>query len=350
VLAHSIFREGCKLVAAGHDSMALRRGIEKAVEAVVAALKKLSKETRGRKEIAQVGTISANGDATIGNIIADAMDKVGKEGVITVEEGRGLETTLETVDGMQFDHGYLSPCFVTDPEQLTALLEDAYVLVHEGKISSIKDFLPLVELVAGAEKPLLVIAQEVERAQIADDAGSDYDREQLQQRLAKLVGGVAVIQIGAATETEMKEKKARVEDALHATRAAVEEGIVPGGGVAYLRALVALDAFQLPEGEQPAVAIVRRALEEPTRQIAQNGGREGSIVLDRIREGQGAFGFNAANGKYEDLIEAGVIDPTKVARHALQNAASVASLMLTTEAMVAEKTRRRSGAVEAGIS
>ncbi|TMB26480.1 MAG: chaperonin GroEL [Deltaproteobacteria bacterium] len=444
VLAQAIFREGCKLVAAGHDSMAIKRGIDKAVEAVVAALKKLSKETRGRKEIAQVGTISANGDTEIGNIIADAMDKVGKEGVITVEEGRGLETTLDTVDGMRFDRGYLSPYFVTDPERLEALLEDAYVLVHEKKLSSIKDFLPLLDLVAGAGNPLLVIGEEVEgdalatlvvnklrgslkvvavrapgfgdrrramledlamltgarlisedagvalekvtladlgrakrvlvtqddttvidgggnkselearvkqlRAQIADDAGSDYDREQLQQRLAKLVGGVAVIHIGAATETEMKEKKARVEDALHATRAAVEEGIVPGGGVAYLRALAALDGFQLPAAEQPAVAIVRRALEEPTRQIAQNGGWEGSIVLDRVREGQGAFGFNAATGRYEDLIEAGVIDPTKVARQALQNAASVASLMLTTEAVVAEKPRGGSHTSEAGMS
>jgi chaperonin GroEL len=440
VLAQAIFREGSKLVAAGNDPMAIKRGIDKAVEVVVAGLKKLSRETRERKEIAQVGTISANGDSTIGNIIADAMDKVGKEGVITIEEAQGIETTLETVEGMQFDRGYLSPYFVTDPERMEAVLEDAYVLVHEKKISGMKDLLPLLELVAKAGKPLLIIAEDLEgdalatlvvnklrgtlnavavrapgfgdrrkammediatltgarmiaedlglklesvtlaqlgrakritvdkdhttlidgagkkadldarvkqlRAQIEEDASSDYDREKLQERLAKLVGGVAVIHVGAATETEMKEKKARVEDALHATRAAVEEGIVPGGGVAYLRALEGLKSLQVEAGERSGVEIVRRALEEPMRQIVRNGGWEGSIVVNKVREGQGAFGFNAATGVYEDLIAAGVIDPTKVARFALQNAASVASLMLTTEAMVAEKTASRSSSEE----
>ncbi|MFN2570574.1 MAG: chaperonin GroEL [Gemmatimonadales bacterium] len=429
LLAQAIFREGSRLVAAGNDPMAIKRGIDKAVETVVAELKKASRPTHERKEIAQVGTISANGDATIGNIIADAMDKVGKEGVITIEEARGIETTLETVEGMQFDRGYLSPYFVTDPERMETVLEDAYVLLHEKKISSMTELLPLLEQVAKSGKPLLIVAEELEgdalatlvvnklrgtlnvvavrapgfgdrrkamlediatltggrlvseelgikleavtldqlgrakrivvdkddttivegkgsksdlearvkqlRAQIAEDASSDYDREKLQERLAKLVGGVAVIHVGAATETELKEKKARVEDALHATRAAVEEGIVPGGGVAYLRALQSLDSLQVAAGEKSGVDIVRRALEEPMRQIAQNGGWEGSIVVSKVREGQGAFGFNAASGRYEDLIEAGVIDPTKVARFALQNAASVASLMLTTEAIVA---------------
>ncbi len=443
VLAQAIFREGSKLVAAGNGPMEIKRGIDKAVAAVVEALKKLSKPTRGEMDIAQVGSISANGDKTIGSIIAEAMAKVGKEGVITIEEAKGLKTTLEVVEGMQFDHGYLSPYFVTDAERMEVVFEDAYVLVHEKKISGMKDLLPLLEQVAKAGKPLLIIAQELEgdalatlvvnklrgtlnacavrapgfgdrrkammediatltggkmiaedlgnklenvqladlgrakrivvakdsttlidgaggkaaiearvkqlRTQLEDiTAGSDYDREKLQERLAKLVGGVAIISVGAATETEMKEKKARVEDALHATRAAVEEGIVPGGGVAYLRALQGLESLQVDAGERFGVDIVRRALEEPMRRIAENGGWEGSIVVDKVRQGQGAYGFNAATGQYEDLIEAGVIDPTKVARFALQNAASVASLMLTTEAMVARKADGSSRQAEAG--
>jgi chaperonin GroEL len=432
VLAQAIFREGSKLVAAGNNPMEIKRGIEKAVAAVVEELKKLSKPTKDHKEIAQVGIISANGDTTIGNIIAEAMEKVGKEGVITVEEAKGLETTLEVVEGMQFDRGYLSPYFVTDPERMEAVLEDPYILIHEKKISSMKDLLPLLEQVARSGKPLLIIAEEVEGEalatlvvnklrgtlntvavkapgfgdrrkamledvailtggrMIAEDLGikletvtlkdlgrakrvtvdkdnttivdgngkktdiearvkqiraqieettSDYDREKLQERLAKLVGGVAVINVGAATETEMKEKKARVEDALHATRAAVEEGIVPGGGVAYLRASKALDGLKVDQGEKFGVDIIRKSLEEPIRWIAQNGGWEGSIVVNKVKEGQGAFGFNAANGQYEDLLQAGVIDPTKVSRFALQNASSVASLMLTTEAMVAERPK-----------
>src|SRR5467141_306729 len=438
VLAQAIFREGAKLVAAGNNPMEIKRGIDKAVEAVVAELKKLSKAP---KEIAQVGTISANGDATIGKIISEAMEKVGKEGVITVEEAKGLETTLEVVEGMQFDRGYLSPYFVTDPERMEVVLEDPYVLIHEKKISSMKDLLPLLEQVARSGKPLLIIAEEVEgealatlvvnklrgtlnaaavkapgfgdrrkamlediavltggrliaedlgiklesvslkdlgRAKrividkdnttIVDGAGkksdiearvkqiraqieettSDYDREKLQERLAKLVGGVAVIHVGAATETEMKEKKARVEDALHATRAAVEEGIVPGGGVAYLRASKALDSVKVDGGEKFGVEIIRKALEEPIRLISQNGGWEGSIVVNKVRDGQGAFGFNAATGEYEDLMKAGVIDPTKVSRFALQNASSVASLMLTTEAMVAERPKEKEEAGGSG--
>src|SRR6202171_1827808 len=414
VLAQAIYREGSKVVAAGHNPMEIKLGIEKAVTAVVEQLKKLSKPTKDPKEIAQVGIISANGDTTIGNIIAEAMAKVGKEGVITVEEAKGLETTLEVVEGMQFDRGYLSPYFVTDPERMEAILEDPYILIHEKKISSMKDLLPLLEQVARAGKPLLIIAEEVEgealatlediapltggrliaedlgikletvslkdlgrakrvvidkdnttivdgagkkadiearvkqiRAQI-EDTTSDYDKEKLQERLAKLVGGVAVIHVGAATETEMKEKKARVEDALHATRAAVEEGIVPGGGVAYLRALKGLDTLKVELGEKFGVDIIRKALEEPIRQIVQNGGWEGSIVVNKVREGQGAFGFNAATGQYEDLMAAGVIDPTKVSRFALQNASSVASLMLTTEAMVAEKPKEREEAARGG--
>ena len=432
VLAQAIFREGAKLVAAGNNPMEIKRGIDKAVIAVVEELKKLSKPTKDHKEIAQVGIISANGDTTIGNIIAEAMEKVGKEGVITVEEAKGLETTLEVVEGMQFDRGYLSPYFVTDPERMEVVLEDPYILINEKKISSMKDLLPLLEQVARAGKPLLIIAEEVEgealatlvvnklrgtlnaaavkapgfgdrrkamlediasltggrviaedlgikletvqlkdlgRAKrvtidkdnttIVDGAGkktdiearvkqiraqveettSDYDREKLQERLAKLVGGVAVIHVGAATETEMKEKKARVEDALHATRAAVEEGVVPGGGVAYLRCLEALETLKVSGGEKFGVDIIRKSLEEPIRQIVGNGGWEGSIVVNKVREGKGAYGFNAATGNYEDLLAAGVIDPTKVSRTALQNAASVASLMLTTEAMVAEKAK-----------
>jgi chaperonin GroEL len=433
VLAQAIYREGSKLVAAGHNPMELKRGIEKAVEAVVAELKKLSKPTKDHKEIAQVGIISANGDESIGNTIAEAMDKVGKEGVITVEEAKGLETTLEVVEGMQFDRGYLSPYFVTDAERMEAVLDDAYILIHEKKISNMKDLLPLLEQVARGGKPLLIVAEEVEgealatlvvnklrgtlhvcgvkapgfgdrrkamlediailtggkmiaeelglkleqvtlkdlgRAKritidkdnttIVDGAGkkddiearvktirsqieettSDYDKEKLQERLAKLVGGVAVINVGAATETEMKEKKARVEDALHATRAAVEEGIVPGGGVAYLRCLKALDKVEVTEGEKFGLDLVRRALEEPMRQIAENGGYEGSIVVNKVKEAkETAFGFNAQSGEYEDLVKGGVIDPTKVSRFALQNAASVASLMLTTMALVAEKPK-----------
>ncbi|MFZ5470703.1 MAG: chaperonin GroEL [Myxococcota bacterium] len=432
VLAQAIYREGTKLVAAGHNPMEIKRGIEKAVTAVTAELKKMAKPTKGKKEIAQVGTISANGDETIGNIIADAMEKVGKEGVITVEEAKGLETTLDVVEGMQFDRGYLSPYFVTDPERMEVVLQDPYILIHEKKISSMKDLLPLLEQVARAGKPLLIIAEEVEGEalatlvvnkirgvlntcavkapgfgdrrkamlediatltggkMIAEDLGikletltlndlgrakrvtvdkdnttlidgagsqkdiegrvkmiraqveettSDYDREKLQERLAKLVGGVAVINVGAATETEMKEKKARVEDALHATRAAVEEGIVPGGGVAYLRCLKALEKGDWAHDEKFGVDIIRRSLEEPLRQIVANGGLEGSVIVNKIKEGTGAFGFNAATGDYEDLLAAGVIDPAKVSRTALQNASSVASLMLTTEAMVAERPK-----------
>jgi len=432
VLARAIFTEGAKLVAAGHDPMSLKRGIDKAVPVVIEALKKASKETKGRDEIAQVGTVSANGDRTIGDMIAEAMEKVGKEGVITVEEAKGLETTLDVVEGMQFDRGYLSPYFVTDPDRMEAVLEDAYILIHEKKISSMKDLLPLLEQVARAGKPLLVIAEEAEgealatlvvnkirgtfsccavkapgfgdrrkamlediailsggrliaeelglklenvglkelgrckrvvvdkdnttlidgagkrgdiegrikqiRAQI-EETTSDYDREKLQERLAKLVGGVAVIRVGAATEVEMKEKKARVEDAMHATRAAVEEGIVPGGGVALLRAQAALDTLKLPDEEMVGVRIVRLALVEPLRWIARNAGADGSVVLEKVRDGKAAFGFNAQTETYEDLLKAGIIDPTKVVRTALQNAASVAGLMLTTEAMVAEKPK-----------
>ena len=432
VLAQAIFREGAKLVAAGHNPMEIKRGIDKAVAQVVAELKKQAKPTKDKKEIAQVGTISANGDATVGQIIADAMEKVGKEGVITVEEAKGLETTLDVVEGMQFDRGYLSPYFVTDPERMEVVLQDPYILIHEKKISSMKDLLHVLEQVARSGKPLLIIAEEVEGEALAtlvvnkirgvlntcavkapgfgdrrkamledistltggkmiaedlgiklenitladlgrakritvdkdnttiidgagaqkdiqarvqqirtqiEDTTSDYDREKLQERLAKLVGGVAVVNVGAATETEMKEKKARVEDALNATRAAVEEGVVPGGGVAYIRALKALDVANFSEGERFGVDIVRRSLEEPLRQIVGNGGLEGSVIVNKVKEGQGAFGFNAATGNYEDLLLAGVIDPAKVSRTALQNAASVASLMLTTEAMVAERPK-----------
>ncbi len=436
VLARSLFTEGIKMVAAGHDPMSLKRGIDRAVQAVVGELKSLSKPTKDRKEIAQVGTISANNDSTIGDIIAEAMEKVGKEGVITVEEAKGLETTLEVVEGMQFDRGYLSPYFVTDPERMEAKLEDAYVLIHEKKISSMKDLLPVLESIAKTGKPFLLIAEEVEgealatlvvnkirgtlscvsvkapgfgdrrksmlediailtggkviaeelgiklesvtlqdlgrakrivvdkdnttiidgagkkseiegrikqiRAQI-DETTSDYDREKLQERLAKLVGGVAVIRVGAATEIEMKEKKARVEDALHATRAAVEEGVVPGGGVALIRALSALDGLRAGEDEKAGIGIIRKALEDPARWIATNAGWEGSVVVDKIRNNKGPFGFNAATEEFEDLMKAGIIDPTKVVRSALQNAASVASLLLTTECMVAEKADDKGG-------
>jgi chaperonin GroEL len=432
VLAQAIFREGLKNVTAGANPMAIKRGIDKAVEQVVAELKKISTPTKGKKEIAQVGTISANNDEEIGNLIADAMEKVGKDGVITVEEARGLETTLETVEGMQFDRGYLSPYFVTDPERMEAVLEDALILIHDKKISSMKDLLPILEKVAQMGRPLLIIAEDVEGEALAtlvvnklrgtlrvcgvkapgfgdrrkamlqdvsvltggqviseevgfklenavvsdlgkakrivvdkdnttiidgsgeadkikgrieeirvaiDKSTSDYDREKLQERLAKLAGGVAVIHVGAATETEMKEKKARVEDALHATRAAVEEGIVPGGGVALLRIQEQLRKFKVQDAdEQIGVNIVRRALEEPIRQIAENAGHEGSIVVDKVRSNKASgYGFNARTEEYEDLVEAGVIDPTKVTRTALQNAASIASLLLTTEAVVVEK-------------
>jgi chaperonin GroEL len=431
VLAQAIFREGLKNVTSGVNPMALKRGIEKAVDVVFEELKKLSVPSAGKKEIAQVGAISANNDATIGDIIADAMEKVGKDGVITVEEAKGLETTLETVDGMQFDRGYLSPYFVTDPEKMEAVLEDALILIHDKKISSMKDLLPVLEKVAQMGKPLLLIAEDIEGEALAtlvvnklrgtlkvcgvkapgfgdrrkemlrdvavltggqviseelgfklenavltdlgkakrivvdkdnttlvDGAGerkkiegrineiraaidkstSDYDKEKLQERLAKLAGGVAVINVGAATETEMKERKARVEDALHATRAAVEEGIVPGGGVALLRAQPAVGRMKLDEDEKIGAEIVRRALEEPIRMIAQNAGAEGSIVVEKVRESKDKnFGYNAQTDVYEDLVAAGVIDPTKVTRTALQNAASIAGLLLTTEAVVVEK-------------
>jgi chaperonin GroEL len=431
VLAEAIFGEGLKNVTAGTNPMGIRRGIDKGVEVVVEELKKLSTDTKGKKEIAQVGAISANNNAEIGDLIADAMEKVGKDGVITVEEARGLETTLETVDGMQFDRGYLSPYFVTDPERMEAVMEDPMILIHDKKISSMKDLLPILEKVAQMGKPLLIIAEDVEGEALAtlvvnklrgtlkvaavkapgfgdrrkamlqdiavltggqviseevgfklentvagdlggaqrvvidkdnttvidgggeedkikgrieeirvsiDKSTSDYDREKLQERLAKLAGGVAVINVGAATETEMKEKKALVEDALHATRAAVEEGIVPGGGVALLRAQTALDNLKLDrEDEQIGVQILRRALEHPIRQIAQNAGAEGSIVVEKVRNEKGAFGYNAQTEVYEDLVEAGVIDPTKVVRTALQNAASIAGLLLTTEAVVVEQ-------------
>jgi chaperonin GroEL len=432
VLAQAIFREGLKNVTAGANPMALKRGIDKAVAAIVAELKSISVPTAGKKEIAQVGTISANNDSEIGNLIAEAMEKVGKDGVITVEEAKGLETTLETVDGMQFDRGYLSPYFVTDPDKMEAVLEDAFILVHDKKVSSMKDLLPVLEKVAQAGKPLLIIAEDVEGEALAtlvvnklrgtlrvaavkapgfgdrrkamlqdiatltggqvvseevgfklenavlsdlgrakrividkdnttlidgvggqdaiqgrikeirsaiDKSTSDYDKEKLQERLAKLAGGVAVINVGAATEAEMKEKKARVEDALHATRAAVEEGIVPGGGVALVRAQRALDSLKLEEPEeQIGVAIIRRAVEEPLRMIVQNAGAEGSIVLEKVRTADSAtYGYNALTDTYEDLVAAGVIDPTKVTRTALQNAASISGLLLTTEALIVEK-------------
>jgi chaperonin GroEL len=434
ILAQAIYREGAKTVAAGSNPMDVKRGIEKAVEKVVAELKKLSKPTKDQKEITQVGTISANNDETIGEIIAEAMAKVGKEGVITVEEAKGLETELDIVEGMQFDRGYVSPYFVTNAEKMEVNLEDALILINEKKISNMKDLLPILEQIAKMGRPLLIIAEDIEgealatlvvnkirgvlhvaavkapgfgdrrkamlediailtggkmisedmgyklenikvedlgrakkiiidkdnttvidgagkradlegrvkqiRAQI-EETTSDYDREKLQERLAKLIGGVAVIKVGAATETEMKEKKARVEDALNATRAAVEEGIVPGGGVAYIRSLPALDKLQLSGDEQVGVSIVKKALEEPLKMIATNAGFEGSIVVEKVKEKKGAFGFNARTDQYEDMIQAGVIDPTKVTRFALQNAASVASLMLTTQCMIAEKPEEK---------
>jgi chaperonin GroEL len=435
ILAQAIYREGAKMVAAGHNPMEIKRGIDKAVEAVISELKKISKPTKDQKEIAQVGSISANNDEAIGNIIAEAMGKVGKEGVITVEEAKGFETELDIVEGMQFDRGYVSPYFVTNPEKMEVSFDDPFILIHDKKISGMKDLLPILEQIAKMGKPLLIIAEDIEgealatlvvnklrgtlhvaavkapgfgdrrkamledvailtggkvisedmgmklentslqdlgrakkinidkdnttvidgageraalegrvkmiRAQI-DETSSDYDREKLQERLAKLVGGVAVIKVGAATETEMKEKKARVEDALNATRAAVEEGIVPGGGVAYVRALPALDKLKLEGDQQMGVGIIKKALEEPLKMIAFNAGFEGSIILEKVKEKKGAFGFNAQSDKYEDLYEAGVIDPTKVTRFALQNAASVSSLMLTTQCMIAEKPKKES--------
>lgn len=441
VLAQAIYREGVKLVSAGVNPMDLKRGIDRAVEAIGAELDKISKPTESHNDIAQVGTISANGDKTIGDIIAEAMDKVGQDGVITVEEAKGLETALETVDGMQFDRGYLSAYFVTDPERMVAELDDVLLLIHEKKISNMKDLLPLLEKVAQQGRPLCIIAEDVDgealatlvvnklrgtlkvaavkapgfgdrrkamlqdiailtggevisedlgfklenatlqmlgRAKkvtidkdnttIVDGAGekdaisgrvgqirqqienttSDYDREKLQERLAKLVGGVAVIKVGAATETEMKEKKARVEDALHATRAAVQEGIVPGGGVTLIRAAKALETLELPHEQQFGVQIIKRAVEEPLRQIAKNAGVGGSIVVQKIKEHEGAYGFNAATEEYGDMLEFGVIDPTKVVRYALQNAASVAGLMITTEALIADKPEDKKPAAGGG--
>ncbi len=433
VLAQAIYRQGAKLVAAGHNPMELKRGIDKSVEAIVGQLQAISKPIKDHKEIAQVGTISANNDKTIGDIIAEAMEKVGKEGVITVEEAKSMETSLETVEGMQFDRGYLSPYFVSDPERMEATLENAVILIYDKKISNMKDMLPVLEQTAKSGRPLMIIAEDIEgealatlvvnklrgvlnvcavkapgfgdrrkamlediavltggkviseetgfklenttidmlgrakrivvdkdnttiidgdgadaeiqgrvkqiRAQI-EDTSSDYDREKLQERLAKLVGGVAVIKVGAATETEMKEKKARVEDALHATRAAVDEGIVPGGGVAFIRALSALDSLALDAEQQFGVTIIKSALEAPIRQIADNAGIDASIVVDKVKYGKDSFGYNAADDTYVDMLEAGIIDPTKVSRCALQNAASVAGLMLTTEAMIAEKPKK----------
>jgi chaperonin GroEL len=433
VLAQSIYREGSKLVAAGHNPMELKRGIDQAVTVVVESLKSLSTPTKGKDDIAQVGTISANGDTEIGQMIAEAMKKVGKEGVITVEEAKTMSSELDVVEGMQFDRGYLSPYFVTDSERMEVVMNDAYILSHEKKISSMKELLPVLEQVAKQGKPLVIISEDVDGEALAtlvvnklrgtlqvaavkapgfgdrrkamlqdiatltggeavtedlglklenltlndlgrakrvtidkdnttiiegagkkdqiearvktirreiEDTTSDYDREKLQERLAKLVGGVAVIRVGAATEVEMKEKKARVEDAMHATRAAVEEGIVPGGGVALVRAIPALDKLTFTDDRRLGVQILRRALEEPIRQIALNAGVDGSIVVAKVKEGKGSYGYDAAKLEYTDLVKAGVIDPTKVVRTAVQNAASVAGLMLTTETLIAEKPKK----------
>lgn len=440
VLAEAIFREGLRNVTAGANPMDLKRGIDSAVEAVVKALGSQSQPVKDRNSIAQVGTISANSDSSIGEIIADAMDKVGKDGTITVEEAKSIETTLDVVEGMQFDRGYLSPYFVTDQENMEAILEDALILIHEAKLANMNDLLPLLEKVAGAGKPLLVIAEDVEGEALAtfvvnkvrgtlaacavkapgygdrrkemlgdiavltggrvitedlgiklenveisdlgqakrvvidkdnstivegagsiadiqgrtsqirrqiEDTTSDYDREKLEERLAKLAGGVAVINVGAATETEMKEKKARVEDALHSVRAAVEEGIVPGGGVALLRSLGALDETDVQGDQSTGVDIVRRALQAPLRQIADNAGLEGSLVAQKVNEGEGAYGFNARTEQYEDLVDSGVIDPTKVVRTAIENAASIAGLLLTTEALVTDMPEENEGAAPA---
>jgi len=437
VLAHSIYEEGQKLVAAGNNPMAIKRGIDQAVAVCVEELGKMSNLTKDQREIAQVGTISANNDETIGNIIAEAMNKVGKEGVITVEEAKSMDTSLDVVEGMQFDRGYLSPYFVTDSDKMVVSLEEPYILINEKKISNMKDLLPVLEQVAKMGRPLVIIAEDVEgealatlvvnklrgtlnvaavkapgfgdrrkamlediatltggqvvsedlgiklenltiddlgkakrvaidkdnttivdgagsrsalegrvkmiRSQI-DDTTSDYDKEKLQERLAKLIGGVAVINVGAATETEMKEKKARVEDALNATRAAVEEGIVAGGGVALVRCIPALNKIDINDDQKLGVNVVKRAIEEPLRQIANNAGVEGSVVIDKVKNSEGAIGYNADTDTYENLIDAGVIDPKKVVRFALQNAGSVASLMLTTEAMIAEKPEDNAGA------
>ena len=443
VLAQAIFREGAKVVTTGQNPMDIKRGIDAAVKAIVTHLEGLSSPVKDKKEIAQVGTISANNDSNIGEIIAEAMDKVGKEGVITVEESKTAETTLEVVEGMQFDRGYLSPYFVTNSEAMEVQFEDPYILLFDKKVSNMKDLLPLLEKVVQASKPLLIIAEDVEGEALAtlvvnklrgtlnvaavkapgfgdrrkemladiatltggeviseelgsklesaridmlgrakrvnidkenttivdglgdkntiesrvslirrqiEETSSDYDREKLQERLAKLVGGVAVINVGAATEVEMKEKKARVEDALHATRAAVEEGILPGGGTSFIRGLAALDKLDLPEEQKVGISIIRRALEAPLRQIAQNAGFEGSIVVEKVRASENVnFGFNAQSEKYEDLVAAGVIDPTKVSRCALQNAASIASLMLTTEALITEKPQDNDNAAGGGM-
>ncbi|MEA3241606.1 MAG: chaperonin GroEL [Pseudomonadota bacterium] len=437
VLAQAIYREGSKMVAAGANPMELKRGIDMSVANIVDNLQEMSNPTQTHKEIAQVGIISANGDETIGNIIAEAMDKVGKEGVITVEEAKAMETSLDIVEGMQFDRGYLSPYFVTDPERMEAILEDPYILIHDKKISNMKDLLPILEQIAKAGKPFLLIAEDIDGEALAtlvvnklrgtlncvavkapgfgdrrkamlqdlavltggqviseevglklesaslndlgqakritidkdnttivdgtgtqediqarvkqirvqiEETTSDYDQEKLQERLAKLIGGVAVINVGAATETEMKEKKARVEDALNATRAAVEEGIVPGGGVALLRTIAALDGLKdLTHDEQMGANIIRRSLEEPVRQIVNNAGQEGSVIVEHLKKEGGAYGFDAAKGVYVDLYEAGIIDPTKVTRTALQNAASISGLMLTTECMVAETPEKDAG-------
>jgi chaperonin GroEL len=432
LLAQAIYREGSKLVAAGHNPMEIKRGIDKAVENIVESLKKTAKSTKDPKEIAQVGTISANGDEEIGGKLAEAMEKVGKEGVITVEESKTAETTLEVVEGMQFDRGYLSPYFVTDPERMEVVFEDAYLLISEKKISNMKDLLPVLEAIAKLEKPLLILAEDIEGEALAtlvvnklrgtlhcaavkapgfgdrrkemlkdiatltggqviseelglklenvtisdlgrakritldkdnttlvdgggakdkikgriaeirtqvENTTSDYDKEKLQERLAKLLGGVAIIKVGAPTETEMKEKKARVEDALHATRAAVEEGIVAGGGVALIRAQEGLDALKVSDAQRFGVQIIRRAIEEPMRQIAENAGKEGSIVVNKVKEGKADFGYNAATDQYGNLLSMGVIDPAKVVRTALQNAASVAGLMLTTECLIAARPK-----------
>ncbi len=441
VLARAIYREGAKLVAAGVNPISVKRGIDKAVDLVVDELEKLSKPTKDKQDISRVGAISANNDGAIGDMIAEAMEKVGKEGVITIEEARGVETTLQFVEGMQFDRGYLSPYFVTEPEKMEVQLEDSYILLHEKKINAMRDLLPILEQVAKAAKPVLIIAEDMGGEPLAtlvvnklrgtlncaavkapgfgdkrkamlediailtggrvvseelgvkletitledlgtakrisidkdnttiidggcdqkaldgrikqirgqiDETASDYDREKLQERLAKLIGGVAVISVGAATETEMKERKDRVENALNATRAAVEEGIVPGGGVAYIRAMKILETLRLSGEEQLGVNLVKRALQEPARQIADNAGFEGSVVIQKVMEGEGSFGFNAEIGKYEDLMKAGIMDPTKVTRFALQNAASVAGLLMTAEAMVAEKPRKRKSPASEG--
>ena len=440
VLAESIYREGLRNVTAGANPMALKRGIEKAVEVVIEELKKLSKPVKDKKEISQVGTIAANGDDVVGDLIAEAMEKVGKDGVITVEEAKAIETSLEVVEGMQFDRGYLSPYFVTNPEKMETVLEEPYILIHEKKISVLRELLPLLEKIAQTGKPLLILAEDVEGEALAtlvvnklrgtlkvagvkapgygdrrkamlediailtagkllsedlgiklenitmEDLGrakrvvidkenttlvegagqsqdiegrvkqirtqveettSDYDREKLQERLAKLVGGVAVIKVGAATETEMKEKKARVEDALNATRAAVEEGVIPGGGVGFVRCIAAVAGIKLDGDEAIGATIVRRALEEPIRQLAYNAGAEGSIVVQKVKEGSGSFGYNVATDTYEDLMASGVVDPTKVARSALQNAASIAALMLTTEALITEVPEKKDKAAAA---